>query len=242
MKKLIMLTAAVGLLAAEDVKASISYGTTGTVSDGSVNAQAIFTLGNGTLTVVLTDLLQNPVSDGVTISGFSFSISGATGITSFGGSGTLGKILNGNGDYTAGSSASSLTHWAAPLSGTTVNMTTLTGGKPNQLIIGPDDHGTLDGSGAYSGSGNNSIFQHTPVVLGSATFTFDITGITANSTLSDVSFIFGTAGGAANTLRGNLLGSVPEPSTVLAGLLLLVPFGVSTVRILRRNKIQATAE
>jgi hypothetical protein len=30
--------------------------------------------------------------------------------------------------------------------------------------------------------------------------------------------------------------SVPEPSTVIAGALLLLPFGVSTVRILRRHK------
>jgi hypothetical protein len=31
---------------------------------------------------------------------------------------------------------------------------------------------------------------------------------------------------------------VPEPSTVVAGALLLLPFGVSTLRILRRNKVQ----
>jgi hypothetical protein len=33
-----------------------------------------------------------------------------------------------------------------------------------------------------------------------------------------------------------LLGMVPEPSTVVAGALLLLPFGVSTVRILRKSK------
>lgn len=33
-----------------------------------------------------------------------------------------------------------------------------------------------------------------------------------------------------------VLGMVPEPSTVVAGVLLLLPFGVSTVRILRKNK------
>jgi hypothetical protein len=31
---------------------------------------------------------------------------------------------------------------------------------------------------------------------------------------------------------------VPEPSTIVAGALLLLPFGVSTVRILRKNKLQ----
>lgn len=34
-----------------------------------------------------------------------------------------------------------------------------------------------------------------------------------------------------------ILGMVPEPSTIMAGALLLLPFGVSTVRILRKNKI-----
>jgi len=34
-----------------------------------------------------------------------------------------------------------------------------------------------------------------------------------------------------------LLGMVPEPSTVVAGVLLLLPFGVSTVRILRKDKV-----
>jgi len=33
-----------------------------------------------------------------------------------------------------------------------------------------------------------------------------------------------------------MLGIVPEPSTVIAGALLLLPFGVSTLRILRKNK------
>jgi hypothetical protein len=32
--------------------------------------------------------------------------------------------------------------------------------------------------------------------------------------------------------------SVPEPSTIVAGALLLLPFGVSTVRILRRHKAE----
>ncbi|HZI33513.1 MAG TPA: hypothetical protein VFF11_14325 [Candidatus Binatia bacterium] len=34
----------------------------------------------------------------------------------------------------------------------------------------------------------------------------------------------------------NVTSSVPEPSTIVAGALLLLPFGVSTVRILRKNR------
>ncbi len=40
-----------------------------------------------------------------------------------------------------------------------------------------------------------------------------------------------------NTYAQPILGMVPEPSTVVAGVLLLLPFGVSTVRILRKDKV-----
>jgi hypothetical protein len=42
-----------------------------------------------------------------------------------------------------------------------------------------------------------------------------------------------------NSTPGNVqfdLESVPEPTTMIAGALLLLPFGASTIRILRRNR------
>ena len=42
--------------------------------------------------------------------------------------------------------------------------------------------------------------------------------------------------GAAGTVQDQLV-IVPEPTTVLAGALLLLPLGASTLRILRRNRI-----
>ena len=59
--------------------------------------------------------------------------------------------------------------------------------------------------------------------------------------------IMGDANGAYGVVALNLtdkqgnyyqsqLGMVPEPSTVVAGALLLLPFGVSTVRILRKSR------
>lgn len=43
-------------------------------------------------------------------------------------------------------------------------------------------------------------------------------------------------GSSTNPNKQPMLAIVPEPSTVIAGALLLLPFGVSTVRILRKNK------
>jgi ABC-type uncharacterized transport system YnjBCD substrate-binding protein len=55
-----------------------------------------------------------------------------------------------------------------------------------------------------------------------------MTGLFAGSGISSVSYS-GSISSTAST-------AVPEPSTVLAGALLLLPFGVSTVRILRKHK------
>jgi hypothetical protein len=45
-----------------------------------------------------------------------------------------------------------------------------------------------------------------------------------------------TSGTAGNTLNQDLLVVVPEPTTVLAGALLLLPFAASTIRFIRKNR------
>ena len=53
----------------------------------------------------------------------------------------------------------------------------------------------------------------------------------------DFSLIYAEVDGAPAVLQLDLpLTAVPEPTTVLAGVLLLLPFGASTLRILRRNR------
>jgi hypothetical protein len=75
-----------------------------------------------------------------------------------------------------------------------------------------------------------------------------VTEAQAALTLLGLGSVTGVANGAfgvfALTLtdgQGNsaqpVLGMVPEPSTVVAGMLLLLPFAVSTVRIMRKNKV-----
>lgn len=85
------MTVRYGLLGAAAIAAMLSFsvpagavtyqftGTPSGSSDGSVDATATFTLGAGTLTIVLTDLLANPTSDGQLVSGVSFTASGAAG-------------------------------------------------------------------------------------------------------------------------------------------------------------------
>lgn len=114
------------------------------------------------------------------------------------------------GTYPAGV-ADTLTRWHATETGTSIDLTTLTGGKPNSLIIGPDD-----GSGKFSNA-NASIYQHQPEVLGSATFILTIPGVTTLSAISNVFLEFGTEGltGLATCTDCNSNG--PGTRTVLAG-------------------------
>lgn len=82
-------------------------------------------------------------------------------------------------------------------------------------------------------------------------FTFDITGITKANMQWKTQSWWVTAAGASTVLQFADLGGtgygsaldnvsvtpVPEPTTVLAGALLLLPFGVSGLRILRKNRV-----
>jgi hypothetical protein len=81
---------------------------------------------------------------------------------------------------------------------------------------------------SYSGL-NSDLIALKNGVNGSLVLTFQFTG----ETLSQL-----TAPGAVsevNTYSGSI-SSVPEPSTVIAGALLLLPFGVSSIRALRKNR------
>jgi hypothetical protein len=173
---------------------------------GSVSADVDFTVKKGEVDITLSNLLQNPTSDAQLISGLTFNISGATG-SSFlptTNSGNVSTISSG-GKYTAGKS-DPLTQWKASHSGTKVSLTALTGRKPTGLIIGPDSAGGFINQGTYN-KANASIIQHNPVVLGSATYKILIPGVTDTSTLSNVTFQFGTSA------CGNLVNGILQSNT-----------------------------
>src|SRR6516165_8739012 len=142
----------------------------------------------------------------------SVELASASGLDSF--------LDTNDGTYTAGV-ASTLPHWSLLSSG---DLTTLSGQKPNELIIGPDDHGGFDPAlGKYSDA-NSSISQHNPVVLGTGTFDLSIPGITGSSIISEVSMQFGTAGYSLDPV------SVPEPSSLTLSALPIVLMGLAALR------------
>ncbi len=194
-----------------------SYGSTisfftptgSTTSGGSVQAQVDFTINAGSVTVTLSNLGQNPTSDAQLIGSLRFTVTGATG------SGSLSTLNSGlisdigaNGSYTAGLS-DLLTRWTANESGNTITLGTFSGGKPNRLIIGPDSLGLFNGAGIYSNA-NSSIDNFDPVILGKASFTISIPGVTSASQIGDVVLGFGT-NPTTNTITTS---AVPIPSAV----------------------------
>jgi hypothetical protein len=242
----------VGLTTAQTAQAgTVTYFTPpgSSTTDGSVHAEADFTTYNGGVRVTLVNFLQNPKADGQLISALTFDVIGAHG------SGTLATTNNGsisnvlaevdsgkgknktivspNGKYSAGVS-DPLTHWKATETGDSINLTTLTGGKPYDLIIGPDSIGGFTGSGLYSNA-NPSIIQHNPVVLGSATFDIAIAGVTTDSFLTNVVFQFGTQPGSdlVNGMHS------PEPSTIVVWSVLAGVFGVGKLRGRRKKSTTA---
>ncbi|MCE5268549.1 MAG: hypothetical protein LLG00_11755 [Planctomycetaceae bacterium] len=193
------------------VRAAIVYCTpTGsTLSDGPVDAQATFTLDNGIVTVVLTNLEGNPTSSGQLISGIRFAVADATGsgLLTTTNSGLISTIEI-SGSYLAGS-GDSLTRWEANEAGTTVTLSSLSGGQPNRLIIGPDSAGGFTGAGTYSNA-NASIGNFNPSVLGTGEFAIGVPGVGGGSGIGDVAFLFGTEPAAVPGEPCNE-NAVPEP-------------------------------
>jgi hypothetical protein len=181
------------------------------VRDGPISAQAEFILGQGTVTVVLTNFENNQRSLGQSISGIEFDVSGARG---FGhlktvNTGQLISIQKGGAYSPAGSDLKS---WKASIFFDDIQLTTLGWrGEPNGLIIG-----SPDGHNLYSDADRSIWKKHNRSVFETATFTITVPWVTPNSRISEVEFEFGTC---PTEVRGKRFSPTPEPATLtLAGL------------------------
>jgi hypothetical protein len=94
------------------------------------------------------------------------------------------------------------------------------GAGPKHTILGAPGAGGIYSNANGSIAGND---PHNPFLNQSATFTLNITGVTTNTTVSNVLFSFGTVSGN-NVPGGGNNSTVPEPvslSLVGGGLLAL---------------------
>jgi hypothetical protein len=199
----------------------------GSGPDGGLSARADVTTGNGTLAVMLTNLVRNEVSIGQAISDFGFTIDGAA-ITSASVSSTTGTAENILSPSSHSSAPGTTSRWHVDqLTGNDIHLTVLGGAQPNYLIAG-----ISDSNGDYPNT-NASMEVHSPVFVQSAMITMNVGGVTADSTVSQVEFSFGT--GPEVFLYGDpALDPVPEQSSIVllvAGALFLV----SAAKLRRRN-------
>jgi hypothetical protein len=192
---------------------SFTSGTPGTAT--YQNVSGTITAGAGTVTITITNNLTNDQVNGViqNVSGIYFNVSGGTAVTGLTSASTQSTNIANNVGTLAG--AVSPTGWGAGTSSgefvvciiCSGALTIPQSGQPSMTIIG----GT--GSGAYAnadGSINNNG-PHNPFLVGPVTFTLNITGVTAESTFSDIFIQFGTT---VQTPSPTPPG-VPEPASML---------------------------
>ena len=195
----------------------------------AVNARAVITTSAGQVGITLSNLQANPTDVAQLLSDFSFTLSGTTsGATLFSSSGQEITVA-GPGSATGNTVAAG---WilSSPSTGTyLLNVLAGGGAGPAHLIIGPPGGGGYtNANGSIAGNG-----PHNPFLNGSATFTLNITGVTTDTTVSNVVFSFGTTSGDNVPGGGGPNTSIPEPlslSLVGGGLL---AFGLLRKRLPR---------
>jgi hypothetical protein len=187
-----------------------------------VAARATFTTSVNQVTILLENLQANPASIVQCLSGLRFTIGSGENSGSLSSSSGIERNIANDGTYADAGAAA--TGWSLSTAGSDLKLNLLgTPTSPDHTIIGPPD-----GSNRYS-AGNGSIVNgtHSPFMGLSATFTLSVPGVTAQSTISSVTFQFNTGGN--NNVSGN--SRVPEPATALS-LAGLVVFGA----MLRRGR------
>jgi hypothetical protein len=206
-----------------------SFEASGTISgspgSNTADGEADFTTSAGQIQIRLANLLGASVirSSGQAINGVSFTLSNAPGTDgSNSTSGQLGNLngntvtyISGNPDRFIGIGGGSLS-----VNQNTVS-TVLGGGQPSDLVVPYIVNG-----GTYS-NGNGQIGNFNPLTIGPAKITLNLTGVTALTTVSNVTIYFGTG---SDSLAASPISSpkdvlTPEPST-FAGAAMAVLFGL----------------
>jgi len=191
----------------------ISYGVGSLTPDGDVSASAQFTTSNnGTLTIVLNNLMSAIMSPGQMLSDLTFTFGGTTPgpLTLVSQSGTLVTVTGST---------------VAPISGSPISwhlfgtgIEAIGGGQPSYMIVGP------------SPDCNAGCSNFNPYINLSGTFVLSAANLTAATTITSAMFSFGTGPDFFRTgtvctsstqpnCGGTPAGDVPEPSSAALSIL-----------------------
>ena len=181
------------LLAAQPAAAvAITFGATGSDSDGPLAATADFTTGAGFLSVTITNTLAASQirSAGQAVSDLIFTLSNAAG--NLGTTSATGQLANFRvtirpDAHVAGTRPGGWGQAANNFGilGNTITLETIGGGQPDQMIL-------PSATSFPNGNASRVYDNFIPYVIGPATFTLNLSGVTANTTITSATFSFGT--------------------------------------------------
>ncbi len=169
---------------------------------------ATLTTSTNTIDVVLQNLQADPTSPKSIIYDIFFTVSTGQNSGSITSTTGIERTVNSGGTFTDSSGTVNVIDWGLFTSGSQLHLDRLSaGGQPAHGVIGPPN----SSSGKYDAA-NGSIAgngPHNPFWAGSADFLLSVPGVTANSTITAVTFSFNTTAG--NNVVGVL---VPEPASI----------------------------
>jgi hypothetical protein len=188
-----------------------------TTGGGPVSARADLTTSAGSITLTLTNFQANPTDVSQLLSDVHFAVGNGGSLTGSAQTGASSQELtvNGNGTFSIGANLTTVAAvgWVYTTTSTTDGTLDVLQGPghagPAHLIIGPPGGPTYaNANGSIAGNG-----AHNPFLNQLASFTITAPNVTSGTTITGVTFSFGTTEGAAE-ITGVPLVAVPEPGSL----------------------------